>query len=221
MKILITGGGSEEPIDNVRCVSNFSTGRTASYLADYFCKKGNEVTVVMSEKAKMPLSEKIKTIRYMGFSDLYKILESETKNAYDVIIHAAAVSDYSPKTVEVDGKIFKAGGTEKLPAGKELVIHMKKNPKIIDKLKMWSDKKSILIGFKLTSNADIEAKKTAVQKIFDASEDKNLVPDYIVSNDKMEFKLDKHPYLIFNRNCECVEEGENLQEMAESIEKLI
>ena len=51
MKILITGGGSEEPIDNVRAVCNFSTGRTSAFLADFFAGAGHEVTEIVSERA--------------------------------------------------------------------------------------------------------------------------------------------------------------------------
>ena len=36
MKILVTGGGSIEPIDNVRAVCNFSTGKTSAFLSDLF-----------------------------------------------------------------------------------------------------------------------------------------------------------------------------------------
>ena len=54
MNVLITGGGCEEPIDNVRSISNFSTGKTSTTLASYFVEKNCKVTCIMSYKAIRP-----------------------------------------------------------------------------------------------------------------------------------------------------------------------
>ena len=62
MKILVTGGGSIEPIDNVRAVCNFSTGKTSAFLSDLFFLAGNEVTEILSERAIKP--SKAKCITY-------------------------------------------------------------------------------------------------------------------------------------------------------------
>ena len=130
MKVLITGGGSEEPIDNVRSVCNFSTGRTASFLADFFADSGFEVTALMAEKAVKPSRSITRVLTYKTFAQLKSALEEECRTGhYNAIIHAAAVSDYSPETIQVDGKSYKAGEVSKVPAGTELVIRMKKKSK--------------------------------------------------------------------------------------------
>ena len=222
MKVLITGGGSQEPIDNVRFVTNFSTGRTASFLADSLTQKGVEVTAVLAEAAIKPENREIHLKEYKSYADLKAVLEEECKNGnYDAIIHAAAVSDYSPECVEVDGKVFKAGGKEKLPAGKELVIRMKKNPKLIDFLKQWAGRNTKVIGFKLTSNADTQKRLEAVRKIFGSNSDRTLAPDFIVSNDKTEINGNSHPWKIYRTDETTAAEGSTLEQMAEGIFNLL
>lgn len=220
MKILITGGGSEEPIDNVRCVTNFSTGKTASFLADYFCSHGCEVTAIMAEKANKPC-QNAKIIPYKTFAQLKNALETECKSGvYDVVIQAAAVSDYSPSRIIVDGMEFEAGKVAKLPAGSELTIKMKKNPKLLDSLKTWTAGRSKIIGFKLTSNATIDERIAAVKKIFSSNEDSNLSPDFIVSNDLSEITEFQHPCVIYNRDLSVFAKAGNLQELAGCLIKI-
>lgn len=220
MKILVTGGGSEEPIDNVRAVCNFSTGRTSAFLADYFCEKGNEVVELVSERGVKP--QKAKFITYKTFSQLKDSLEKECKSGnYDAVIHAAAVSDYSPYVVIVDGKEFPVGSFSKIPAGTELTVKMKKNPKLVDSIKSWCGKAAAVIAFKLTSNATEAERKIAVNKIFSANQDICLVPDFVVSNDLSEITQDAHPCVIYSNKMEAVATVKNLSELAEKIVELI
>lgn len=171
MNILVTGGGSEEPIDTVRAICNFSTGRTAAFLADYFASEGHTVTAIMAQKATMPKNSNVKIETYKTFNQLKETLHKDCGSQnFDAIIHAAAVSDYSPDTIEVDGKIFKAGQLSKINSGSSLVIRMKKNPKLVNYLKEWAGKSTKLVAFKLTSNASMNQRITAVKKIFNLEE---------------------------------------------------
>lgn len=165
MKILVTGGGTCEPIDSVRNISNFSTGKTASFLADFFCAEGFDVTAAMAENARKPKSARILT--YRTFSGLNTLLENECKNShFDAIIHAAAVSDYSVKEIFIDGKNFPAGTVSKIPSGKEILLKMQENPKILYSLKRWCGKDTAVVAFKLTSGATAEEQLAAVKKSF-------------------------------------------------------
>jgi len=216
MKILVTGGGSEEPIDNVRAVCNFSTGRTSAFLADYFAGQGHEVCEIVSERAVK--AEKARLLTYKSFAQLADCLENECRTgSYDLIVHAAAVSDYSPYELVVDGKTYACGEVSKVPAGAELVVKMKKNPKLVDSLKLWSGDKTCVFAFKLTSNAGPEDRKLAVEKILSSHQNKNLVPDYVVSNDLSEIKGDLHKFKILNRSLEVAKEGESLSGLAQAI----
>ena len=219
MRILVTGGGSEEPIDNVRAVCNFSTGRTSAFLADFFAAQGHEVTEIVSERAVK--AERARLLTYKTFAQLAEVLEAECRNgSYDLIVHAAAVSDYSPYQIVVDGKEFACGSVSKVPAGAELLVRMKKNPKLVDSLKLWAGDKTCVFAFKLTSNAGPEARKLAVEKILSAHQNKNLVPDFVVSNDLSEIKDDVHKFKILNRALEVVEEGDSLSGLAQAILEL-
>lgn len=220
MRILITGGGSEEPIDNVRSVCNFSTGKTSSFISDYFADEGNSVTAIMAEKAVKP--EKAKVLTYRTFSQLKQLLEQECSTGkYDVIIHGAAVSDYSPEKIIIDGIEYEAGDLSKVPSGSELSIKMKKNPKLLDSLKSLSGQKCKVFGFKLTSNASASERETAVKKIFSANSDTSLTPDYVISNDLSEINSVLHPCKIYNKDTEIVKSAENLTELCECINSLL
>lgn len=222
MKVLITGGGSEEPIDTVRSVCNFSTGRTSSFLADFFADSGFDVTALMAQKAVKPADNKVRVITYKTFAQLKASLEQEcSAGHYDAIIHAAAVSDYSPETIEVDGKSFKAGEVSKVPAGTELVIRMKKNPKLVDSLKKNAGTDCTVVAFKLTSNATIPERQAAVNKIFSANDDKSLVPDLIVSNDLSEITADTHPCTVYKNDMSVAGTVQNLKELADFLCKYI
>ena len=219
MRILITGGGSEEPIDNVRAVTNFSTGRTSAFLADFFAGLGHEVTEIVSERAVK--AGKARLVTYKTFAQLAAALEGECRNgAYDLIVHAAAVSDYSPYQIVVDGKEYQCGSVSKVPAGAELVVKMKKNPKLVDSLKLWSGDKTKVIAFKLTSNASVGERKAAVKKVFDANENHLLSPDFVVSNDLSEIKGDVHPCVIYGRGMEEAAVAGDLAGLAKAILKL-
>lgn len=219
MRILVTGGGSEEPIDNVRAVCNFSTGRTSAFLADFFAGAGHEVTEIVSERAVKAKSARI--LPYKTYRELAAALEGECrKGSYDLMVHAAAVSDYSPYQIVVDGKEYQCGQVSKVPAGAELVVKMKKNPKLVDSLKLWCGDKTKIIAFKLTSNASESERKAAVKKVFDANENHLLSPDFVVSNDLSEIKGDSHPCVIYGRKMEEAAVAGNLTGLAEAILKL-
>lgn len=215
MKILITGGGTCEPIDSVRYITNFSTGKTAAFLADFFCAKKHEVTTLMAENAQKPKNAKI--ITYKTFADLQKMLKKEcTDSNYDAVIHAAAVSDYSVQEISVDGKIFPAGTISKIPSGKNVFLKMQENPKLLQKIKLWSGKCIKLVAFKLTSGATEEEQQNAVKKIFSC--EKDFAPDFVVQNDKSEITDSLHPCKIFKNSDKIIAETRTIQELAEALD---
>ncbi len=221
MKILITGGGCEEPIDNVRSICNFSTGKTSTFLSRFFLGQGHDVTAVMANRAVKPEplqdepeTGKLHVIQFKSFNDLQETLKDELgHNEYDAVIHAAAVSDYSPYEIEADGRIFKAGEIAKINSGSEITVKLKRNPKILDSIRNWSRKDIFLAGFKLTSNAGEEDRKKAVWKIFDADTGREP-PDAVVSNDLSEITETAHPCRIYSPDGNFTD-TENVQEMAD------
>lgn len=102
MVVLITSGGTTEKIDAVRSISNTSTGRLGSLIAECFSKAVciEKIIYICSKSAVKPQSEKIEIIDV----DTVKSLENAIKKVLsetdvDIIIHSMAVSDYRVKSV--------------------------------------------------------------------------------------------------------------------------
>lgn len=100
MKIFITSGNTWVRIDPVRVVTNIFTGETGLNIANYFCEKKIEVILAGSNPYLFQLKGKpqIKFKLFQYFEDLDLIIKNTILDEKpDVIIHAAAVSDYRPK----------------------------------------------------------------------------------------------------------------------------
>jgi phosphopantothenoylcysteine decarboxylase/phosphopantothenate--cysteine ligase len=95
-KVLITAGPTREPIDPVRYISNFSTGKMGIALADECADRGAEVILVKGPTQIHTAHDNIKVIEVMTAEEMYKAC-SQYFGESDVIIFAAAVADYTPK----------------------------------------------------------------------------------------------------------------------------
>lgn len=182
-KILITAGGTREPIDDVRFITNASTGRTGEALARYFSEIGFDVTLDLAESSQVQASDSYHVEKFDSTSSLHKLLEQQlTKSNFDFVFHAAAVSDYSvDKTV---GKIN---------SDQDLVLNLKKNSKIVNEIKKWSPK-SKLVSFKLTSQASNDQILEKVQRL-----QKNSQADYIIHNDYQQLQnRSEHQFQIYD-----------------------
>jgi len=97
MKVLITAGGTSEKIDSVRSISNMSTGRLGSLIADSFAILPDikEIYYVCNKAAILPQSGKVKKIYVDSVASLEKMI-TDILNGFniDIIIHSMAVSDY-------------------------------------------------------------------------------------------------------------------------------
>lgn len=102
MKVLITAGGTTEKIDNVRSITNTSTGTLGSMIAEGFAQAPavEEIIYVCSEAAVRPQSEKTKVVCIDTVESLEKAAkEICSQGKLDIIIHSMAVSDYRVKSV--------------------------------------------------------------------------------------------------------------------------
>jgi len=105
LRVLITAGGTREPIDKVRVVSNRSSGKMGRALAHEAFRCGAEVTVVAAN-----VEEKEPGVSWVDVETYEEIEETTMRLAphADVLIMAAAISDFTPETVE-EGKIRRGG----------------------------------------------------------------------------------------------------------------
>jgi phosphopantothenoylcysteine decarboxylase / phosphopantothenate---cysteine ligase len=179
-KILITSGGTTEPIDPVRSITNTSSGRTGATIAETLIGLGHEVHFLSAEKSAQPNPEPmgvgtfLKTRTFKTYADLAKLLEAELRtNDFDAVIHAAAVSDYSL-----------AGGPsdEKSDSSDELTIKLLKNPKLLNAIRGWSKNPDVkVVAFKLTATTKLEDRAARLEKLMKSSS-----PDFVVANDQSE-----------------------------------
>jgi phosphopantothenoylcysteine decarboxylase / phosphopantothenate---cysteine ligase len=105
-RILVTAGGTREPIDAVRYLGNRSSGRMGFALAEEAARRGAEVTVVAANVA-LERSSGIRYVEVSTAAELAEVTRAEFPHA-DVLLMAAAVADFRPGAA-ADGKIEKAG----------------------------------------------------------------------------------------------------------------
>ncbi|MBO0469676.1 phosphopantothenate--cysteine ligase [Enterococcus sp. DIV0242_7C1] len=100
MNILITAGGTSEKIDNVRSITNHSTGRLGKIIAETFLAQGHHVTYVTTAQAVRPAEqEKLTIVPIETTKDLQEaLLEQFDQTAFDSVIHSMAVSDFTTET---------------------------------------------------------------------------------------------------------------------------
>ena len=138
LRVLITCGPTWVPIDDVRIISNVSSGEMGHLIARAFRSHRAFVTVIEGPVTHTLTDKKIKIIKYRFFDELARVLKQELLKKYDIIIHAAAVSD------------FKVTGSSKtkISSDKALTLKLAATPKLIKDIKRLSPK-SFLVGFKL------------------------------------------------------------------------
>ena len=163
VRILITAGPTEEPLDPVRFITNLSSGKMGYALASAAQRRGARVTLVSGPTSlPLPPLEKIVTVRTAR--EMHKAVLQHYKSAR-VIIKAAAVADYRPKIV-ANEKIKKEGKT--------LFIELERNPDIIAEIGKKKGNR-ILVGFAMeTQNLLTNARGKLVKKNMDMIVANNL-----------------------------------------------
>lgn len=204
MRVLVTAGGTQNPIDDVRWIGNFSTGNFGSQISLAFLRRGHQVSLLHSRLAIVPhrveldltgelhkqwQQARLRADEWENLGQNYRAEMFDTVDAYtrklrrlagdlqpDVVILAAAVSDYS--TVPRAGKI--SSDAEKLS------IELHRTPKVIAAVREWLPS-TYLIGFKLLSGAREEDLLAAARQSLTANR-----ADLVVANDLQSLLRDNH-----------------------------
>ena len=155
LSVLVTCGATWTPIDDVRVISNVSSGEMGHLITQAFQSQGASVTVIEGPVTHALAGKDIKIIKYRFFDELAAALRKELLKKYDIIIHAAAVSDFRVKDVS-KGKIA---------SEKALSLKLVANPKLIQEIKRLSPK-SFLVGFKLESKLNPKTILKTVKGLF-------------------------------------------------------
>lgn len=209
MRVLVTAGGTVEPIDTVRAITNLSSGRTGVQIAEALSHIGCEVTLLQSHSsnAKADVAQRDVFTSFKSLDGKIKKYLSEAD--FDCVIHAAAVSDYSLDSIEVGGKTFSPLEIKKISSDTpEMSLKLKRNHKIVDNLKDYSRNKALkVVAFKLTSHAGEDERHKAVDKLF-----KNSQADFVVHNDLADIDIvqRRHRFTLYGPNkplpCESLEQ---------------
>ena len=156
MNCLVTAGPTFEPLDDVRRLTNFSTGRLGTELANFLVAHGHKVTLLIGESATFKgecVATAVKT--FSTTKDLRSKLKSFSGKKVDAIFHAAAVSDFTfgkMFTRDAAGKLKSFTPSKKISTrGGNLFVELAPTPKIIAELRGWFPKTTI-IGWKFEAD---------------------------------------------------------------------
>lgn len=158
-KVIITAGACYEMIDDVRAITNLSSGKMGLALAFAYYLRGFDVTLISSAQNLPKSMENLEFLSFKSSADLLEILKNKKLTKDDLLVMAAAISDYIPSK-KAKGKIKKSGAN--------LNLELKENIDILSSLKELKCKK---IGFKMEmdeQNALGSAKNMLENKALDA-----------------------------------------------------
>ena len=158
-KAIITAGACYEMIDDVRAITNLSSGKMGLALAFAYYLRGFDVTLISSSQNLPKSMENLEFLSFKNSADLLEILKNKKLAKDDLLVMAAAISDYIPSQ-KAKGKIKKSGAN--------LNLELKENIDILSSLKELKCKK---IGFKMEmdeQSALSSAKNMLENKALDA-----------------------------------------------------
>lgn len=192
-KILVTAGPVWVPIDKVRVMTNVFGGSLGLVISLEAQKRGARVVLLLGP-GRVQLPQKnpsnLKIIRFKYFNELLSLMKKEVSSGnYDVIIHSAAVSDYTPNNI-YKGKINSNR--------KNLIIKFKPTLKIVDLIKKW-DPSIFLVKFKLEVSTK---KKELIEKAY-CSMIKSKA-NLMIANDFKDV-IKKHKAFIIDNNKNIIE----------------
>ena len=151
-RVLVMIGGTEAPIDDVRTVSNHSTGRTGWSIADHLYRYGHDVFVLAGRISFEPKSISIPIVISTDPDSMKRSTKDMLENeimSIDSVVCAAAISDF----VVSDSK------SGKIESGNEISLTLTPFEKILDQIPQWiksfrGDNSGHVIGFKLLSDSN-------------------------------------------------------------------
>ena len=230
-KIVITSGGTSERIDNVRKITNSSSGKLGMTIANHLLEKEDVlIYYVCSKKALKPSDDRVTIIEIDDTIELKNTVQKLlTEEHIDFFIHAMAVSDYMTDYVTTIDKIKKSinnykdvdeafenietlGGSKISSYEDNLVIVLKPTPKIISIIKDLSPT-TFLVGFKLLDGVS----KNELISVAKQLRDKNNC-DLVVANDLSSIRNGNHTGFIIDKE-DTVEEAHGKDDIAKHLVK--
>jgi phosphopantothenoylcysteine decarboxylase/phosphopantothenate--cysteine ligase len=196
-RVVVVAGSTEEPIDDVRVISNRSTGALGRALAEEAFARGAEVVVLLG-RHEVPPPPYVEVRRFTTVDSLAQLARAVPKDAAAVLA-AAAVGDYR-LAQPVEGKV---------PSGRHgWDLHLVPAPKVLPELRAAAPR-AVLVAFKLESGADDRTLEEVARERL-ARE----VEDVLVANDLARVTADHHPAVVLARGADPVRHDGGKQALA-------
>ena len=163
MKVVVSAGGTREPMDPVRYLTNHSTGKMGYAVARACMLRGAEVVLLSSTSCTQPDVPFVKKVPFTTAKDLFEAVKANAMDA-DALVMAAAVADYRPATVAAD-KVKKHDG--------EMNIALERTDDILAWVGAHKPEKLFVCGFSMETRDMLANSSAKLEK-------KNL--DMVVAN---------------------------------------
>ncbi len=167
MRCIVTAGPTYEPLDAVRRITNFSTGRLGSELANYLVDGGHEVCLLIGDQSTWNGDRKAQRVLTFGSTaSLRETLESLAGSSVEGVFHAAAVSDFGFGKIwqrDTGGNPIEIRGGKITSRGGSLLAELFPIPKLIMQLRGWFPR-AVLVGWKY----EVEGGRDAVMGLAEA-----------------------------------------------------
>ena len=156
MNCIVTAGPAYESLDDVRRLTNFSTGRLGATLANYLAARGHNVILFLGEQATYTGERRAQRVEpFSTAADLRAKLKTLAAKKVDAIFHAAAVSDFSFGRIfapDVANKLVEIKSAKKISTRQgKLLVELLPTPKIIAELRGWFPRTRI-VGWKFEAD---------------------------------------------------------------------
>jgi len=176
MNCIVTAGPTFEPLDEVRRLTNFSTGRLGTELANFLAARGHQVALLIGETATYAGERRAPHVAvFSTTADLRQRLHALAAKRVDAIFHAAAVSDFTFGKIWLRspaGEMTEVKSFKKIPtASGRVLVELAPTQKIIAELRGWFPRTRIA-GWKFEADGTrADALNAAKRQITECSTD--------------------------------------------------
>ena len=157
MKCVVTAGPTYEPLDEVRRLTNFSTGKLGTELANFLTGQGHEVVLLLGYYANYRGEHRARRVEtFTTSADLHTRLQALSTEGDGAVFHAAAVSDFTFGEVwerKESGDLVQCVERKISTRKGQALVELKPTPKIIGELRRWFPR-SRLVGWKYELDGD-------------------------------------------------------------------
>lgn len=164
LKVLVTAGPTQEPIDPVRFISNHSTGKMGFAIARAAMERGAEVTVIYGNTSVDP-PLLVNTVKIQTAAQMLEAVKTHFPQS-DMLIKSAAVADFTPAEYHTE-KVKKKDGESALP--------LKRTVDILREVSIMKQHGQLVCGFSMeTENLVDNSRKKLIEKHLDLIVANNL-----------------------------------------------